>query len=304
MGGSMFKKICRSLCLFLLASAMPAALAGCGPGFAWHNRNQTLYGPNPILDDSVETINLTKLMSFGDDNQPEIKDWDAAFAAFNKKADSLPGPDKIDQQKKLRNEVQDRIVAASNQRCGQYKNFLKQFDSETNTILGGLATAVGGAGAIFTPANTARALSGIAAIFSGWRAEVSADFFNNLTIQVVTKGIEARRKEIHDQMLTDRKDADLSQYSVQRAVGDAAVYHYNCSLIAGLEQAAQSIERAENPGLSNINKAVDTLVEIQKKLAAMTPPKLPEKPAPPSPAANAKDTPVNSPEKTGTPVKP
>lgn len=299
----MLKKICDSLSLPLLTAALSTALAGCGPGFAWYNRNQTLYGPNPILDGSVETINLTKLMSFGDDNQPEIKDWDAAFAAFNKKADSLSGSDKIDQQKRLRNEVQDRIVAASNQRCGQYKNFLKQFDSETNTILGGLATAVGGAGAIFTHANTARALSGVAAIFSGWRAEVSADFFNNLTIQVVTKGIEARRKEIHDQMLADRKDSDLSQYSVQRAVGDAAVYHYNCSLIAGLEQASQSIERAENPGLTNINKALDNLVEIQKKIASMTP-KPPEKPVTASPAPDKTDTPASSPGKTDTPATP
>lgn len=299
----MLKKICDSLSLPLLMAALSTALAGCTPGFAWYNRNLTLYGPTPILNDSVETINLTQLMSFGDDNQPEIKDWDAAFAAFDKRANSLSGSDKIDQRKRLRNEVQDRIVAASNQRCGQYKNFLKQFDSETNTILGGLATAVAGAGAIFRPADTARALSGIAAIFSGWRAEVSADFFNNLTIQVVTKGIEARRKEIHDQMLVDRKDADLTEYSVQRAVGDVAIYHYNCSLIAGLEQAAQSIERTENPGLSNINKALDSLAEIQKKLASMTP-KPPEKPGTASPAPDKKDTPANSPEKTDTLAKP
>jgi hypothetical protein len=294
----MLGKICDSLSLPLLTAALSAILGGCGPGFAWYNRNQTLYGPTPILDDSVETINLTKLMSFGDDAQPEIKDWDAAFAAFDKRANSLSGSD----QKKLRNEVQDRIVAASNQRCGEYKNFLKQFDSETNTILGGLATAVGGAGAIFTHADTARALSGIAAIFSGWRAEVSADFFNNLTIQVVTKGIEAKRKEIYNQMLVDR-EGDLSQYSVQRAVGDAAVYHYNCSLIAGLEQAAQSIERAENPGLGNIKKALDNLVEIQNKIASMTP-NTAEKPGAASPAPDKKDTPASSPEKTDTPAKP
>lgn len=250
------KQRCTVFISIWVAIAVSAGCWGCA-GFAWHNPNQTLYGPTPILDDSVETINLTNLMSFGDTNQPEIKDWDAAFTAFEKKAASISGDDKTARQK-LRNDVQDRIVAASNQRCGNYKNFLKRFDSETNTILGGLATAVGGAGAIFKPADTARALSGIAAIFSGWRAEVNADFFNNLAIQVVTKGIETRRKELYDQMLANR-NADLTAYSIQRAVGDAAVYHYNCSLIAGLEKAADSLERANNPGVDDLNKFLEKL---------------------------------------------
>jgi hypothetical protein len=256
----------RTVLTWIFVSVLPTVGCGGCAGFAWYNPNLTLYGPTPILDNSAETINLTKLMSFGEDNPTEIKDWDSAFSVFDKRAKSLTGPDKTEQQEQLRNEVQDRIVAASNQRCGQYKNFLKQFDSETNTILGGLATAVGGAGAIFKPADTARALSGIAAIFSGWRAEVSADFFNNLTIQVVTKGIEARRKEIYDQILEVRENADLTKYSVQRAVGDAAVYHYNCSLIAGLEKAAESIERANNPGVADMNNFLDKLNPLREKM--------------------------------------
>jgi len=285
------KKHCNSLSLLLLTAGLSATLAGCGPGFAWHRSNMTLYGPTPILGDkpSIETITLKELMNFGSPLPPKpIEDWDSAFDTFERQVKGLDPT----VQKRLRNQVQDRIVAASNQRCGEYKNFLKQVDSETNTILGGLATAIGGAGAIFKPADTARALSGIAAIFSGWRAEVNADFFNNLTIQVVTKGIEVRRKEIHDQMIDDRKK-DLTEYTVQRAVGDTAVYHYNCSLIAGLEQAAQSIERAENPGLTHINKTLDSLIETQKKVASLIP-KPPEK----------SDTPPKTPEKKESPAKP
>ncbi len=286
--------------LLLLTTGLSTALAGCGPGFAWHRSNMTLYGPTPILEKpSIEKLELKELMRFGTQSSTPIEDWDAAFNAFENHLKSINN-DK--EGKRLRNQVQDRIVAASNQRCGEYKNFLKQFDSETNTILGGLATAIGGAGAIFTPANTARALSGIAAIFSGWRAEVNADFFNNLTIQVITKGIEARRKEILEQILKDR-DNDLVTYSVQRAVGDAATYHYNCSLIAGLEYAGQSIDRVESPGLTNINKTLDNLIETQKKVATLIP-KPPEKSDTPPKAPEKKDTPAGPPEKKDTPAKP
>lgn len=280
--------------------ALSVVCGGC-TGFAWYKPNMTLYGPTPILADkpSIETINLTELMSFGSPPPKPIEDWDSAFESFERQTKTLSDGEK----KRLRNQVQDRIIAASNQRCGEYKNFLKRFDSETNTILGGLATAIGGAGAISKAANTARALSGIAAIFSGWRAEVNADFFNNLTIQVISKGIEARRKEIYDQIQVDRKEADLTAYSVQRAIGDAAVYHYNCSLIAGLEHAGQSIDRAESPGLTNINKTLDNLVETQRKVATLIP-KPPEKSDIPPKAAEKKDTPVTPPEKKDAPAKP
>jgi hypothetical protein len=288
-----------SLFRAFIGVAVAAGFGGC-TGPAWYNPSQTLYGPIPILGKpSIETINLTELMSFGSPPTKPIEDWDSAFDFFERQSKTLSDGEK----KRLRNQVQDRIVAASNQRCGEYKNFLKRFDSETNTILGGLATAIGGAGAIFKAADTARALSGVAAIFSGWRAEVNADFFNNLTIQVISKGIEARRKEIYDQIQTDRKDANLTAYSVQRAVGDAAVYHYNCSLIAGLEQAGQSIDRVESPGLTNINKTLDNLIETQKKVATLIP-KSPEKSDTPPKAPEEKDTPAGPPENKDTPAKP
>ena len=51
----------------------------------------------------------------------------------------------------------------------------------------------------------------------------------------------------------NRKD-NLTDYPVERAIADAIVYHDNCSLVAGLEQAALSIERAVNPGLNELKK--------------------------------------------------
>jgi len=119
-----------------------------------------------------------------------------------------------------------------------------------NLTLGGLTTAAAGAGAIFTAASTVRALSGVAAIFSGFRAEVNDAYFQNLTIQVITDGFESKRRGIYEEIVNKRKTStSLIDYPVEKAIGDAIVYHQNCSLIAGLEQAALSIQRAENPGM-------------------------------------------------------
>jgi hypothetical protein len=225
----------------------------------------------------METFELNKLFDLVSDSTARqesktLRSWDDGFAFFERQV--ARGAMSEDEKKRLRNSLQDRIIAASNQRCGEYKDFLKRFDSESNILLGWLGTATAGAGAILTPVNTVRTLSGIAAILSGWRAEVNEAYFNKLTIQVITSGIEGKRKEVLTAIINRQKETLLT-YSLPGAVGDAAMYHYNCSLIAGLEHAGQSIERAENPGLKVISDSLDSLKQIQDKASALV-----QKPAP------------------------
>lgn len=99
-----------------------------------------------------------------------------------------------------RNKVQDEIIAASENVCRRFKISLNDQITKTNFSLGGIATTFAGLGAIFTDPSTARALSGAAAIVSGVRAEYNQAYLDSLTVQVVTKGIDARRKEILDQI--------------------------------------------------------------------------------------------------------
>ncbi len=106
--------------------------------------------------------------------------------------------------------------------------------------------------ALFDTPTTRIALPGIAGIFSGWSAEVNEDLLQRRTIQVLTNGFDAKRKEIYEQILKDWKNQDLTQYSVERAIGDAVFYHEHCGLIAGLEYAALAIERVEDPGLNHL----------------------------------------------------
>ena len=150
------------------------------------------FGANPVIEsESFQKIDLLVLLhpeaseSLG--QIPKLPAKQIALAKGFAKFYEGIGSDE-DKGKLRRNAIQDRILGASKQRCGHYKNLLKALDARTNTILGIVTTALAGAGAIFTPANTVRALSGTAAIISGSRAEFNENYFANQTIQACLSG--------------------------------------------------------------------------------------------------------------------
>lgn len=250
--------------LMVVSCVSVVALAGCeipeGP-----------FGVHPLIEgDEFEKIDLVAVLTGGaeefeetDNLHDKQQQLERAFADFNEDTKDET------ERERARNRVQERILAASNQVCGDYKHELKQLDAYVNFGLGSLTTALAGAGAIFTGADIVRALSGSAAITSGVRAEFNEDFFQQLTIQVITDGLESKRREIYDQILKNRGE-DLTEYPVQRAIKDAIEYHENCSLLAGLEQAALAIERNENPGAEAMTRFLKKMGDTRSALDVLT----------------------------------
>ena len=95
-----------------------------------------------------------------------------------------------------RNRLQDRLLAASEQRCGIFKHYLRRVDSMNAIYTGITTTVLGGAGAIAQSIRGAQTLSALSAISSGVGAELKQVLFANLTADVITTGIEERRKEL------------------------------------------------------------------------------------------------------------
>ena len=251
--------------LMVVSCLSAVALSGCellpeGP-----------FGVHPLIEnEEFEKIDLIAVLTGGTDQlieseglQQKRRKLEKAFDEFN---EGIMGEA---EKRRHRNQVQERILAASNQVCGEYKHGLKQLDSRVNFILGSLTTGLAGAGAIFTGADIVRALSGAAGIASGVRAEFNEDYFQSLTIQVITDGLESKRQEIYEKILEEREKG-VVKYPVQRAIKDAILYHEHCSLISGLEQAAISIERAENPGADAMNKFLKSMGETRSALDVMT----------------------------------
>lgn len=107
---------------------------------------------------------------------------------------------------------------------------------------------------------------------SGFRAEVNEAYFHNLTIQVLTDGMEKKRQEIY-QKIRENQKKNVIDYPVEKAIGDAIIYHDRCSLLAGLEFSAESVRRADDPGLNKVNQILGTLQQTQhqmNRIAALT----------------------------------
>lgn len=236
-------------------------------GCAYSNVNA--YGAKALIDETFEVIDLVELLAATEvsgkqlsssspsssggqsaaDGTAENKGaphFDAAFRTFYRDTAK-------DDLQLRRNRVQERILAASVQRCGNYVRFLKQFDTEIGFSLGSLATTLAGVGAIVTPANAARALSGAAGITTGVNAEFQQQFFSKLAMQVITKGIEARRTALYKEIV-EKQGKEILKYTVEAAVKDALMYHNACTLLTGLEEAGASIERASNPGVAQLTE--------------------------------------------------
>jgi hypothetical protein len=237
------------------------SFCGCSPSSFVPYSQLNAFGAKELVDRATfEQIDLVKLLqsagaaanqspastnssSVGQSQSSNPATIDEAFRAFY-------GTMSTDLELS-RNRVQERILGASTQRCAAYTRFLKQFESEVGFGLGAIATALAGAGAIFTPATTVRALSGAAAITSGVNAEFDEKLFARLTIQVITKAIDSRRSEIY-KGIAEKQGKLIKDYPVEAAVKDALYYHGACSLLSGLEQAAASIERADDPGIKRL----------------------------------------------------
>lgn len=264
----------------LLGACSVIAFSGCTLG---PYQKLNAFGAKELLNRSFEEVQLIRLLVGSDATQSDKQQSSAGESDHGKeRADAdkkmtideafLEFHNKTPKEERVlrRNSIQERLLAASAQRCGAYFRFLNQFDTEVGFSFGALATALAGAGAIVTPATAARALSGTAGITSGVGAEFQENFFSKLTVQVITKGISERQRRIYEDIKTIRNKAEkYEEYPVEAAVKDALLYHAACNLVAGLEEAGAAIERAKRPGITEMMEVMrsfsDVWTELEKK---------------------------------------
>ena len=222
-------------------------------------------GPHPVLDRAkIEPLNLLQMLDpgyFGKqllERNGSGRSWDKlsidekyeyAFEAFTR------NPLESDMEKaNRRNRIQDRVVLSSDQRCGIYRRLLLEVQSDANFWLGTGATISGILGPLFGERG-AKNLAALAGGFSGARAEISQSYFYNLAVPVITKGIDERRKAVLERMRLART-VDIHAYTVQAAIKDAVYYDSQCSIIAGLEEAAEAIRLLSDPGIEAANRMI------------------------------------------------
>jgi len=231
-------------------------------------RDIEFFGPDTMITrERIEPINLLFMLDpkgrarslYADSRQDNREKWSEltidekyewGFHAFYDSQNQAIGST-IEQR---RNRLQDRMLITSDQRCGIYKRVLYQVQADSKFWTGTLATITGVVGSLFT-GRGAQNLSATSGILSGAGAEFSQAYYANLAANVITKGIEERRKAIHARIATAQK-ATISQYTVQAAVKDAVFYDMQCSIVAGLEEAQDAIRLAADPGMDAANRII------------------------------------------------
>ncbi len=251
-----------------LSALLFGGCAGTNIAGYFNDTNASAFGADKLIENEhFQEINLVRLLNsdvgeqdvgekdVGEKDEYTSKELEDAFDKFYS--------DTPENKKKLnRNRIQERILAASQERCEEYVQFIDKQDANTNLWLGSLTTLTGGLGAIFTPVSTVRALSGTAAILNGGRAEFNETYFASKTIEVIRGGIESRRNELYTTIKTNQ-EKEISNYTVEAAIKDAVQFHGACSLSAGLEKITEALERVDNPGL----KGAQHTLELSQKLA-------------------------------------
>lgn len=189
-----------------------------------------LSGPASLFGDEVTADTLLKKYDFLDENGKFTHYQEGKV--FTK-----------EQELYRRNSLQDELIALSNDRCNHYKRVLMSSKNQAGLFWGGTSLLMSGAGAIVTHGATANAFSGVAAAATGINSEYDKAYFNELSINVITSGIDKKRSAILGKIISERKN-DLVDYSAHRAISEAIEYHGACSAIAGLSAADSSLQQA------------------------------------------------------------
>jgi hypothetical protein len=251
-----------------LALAAPFLLTGCPEGTLVGDNRVNIAGPASVVDtvtvepisvkELVDTINLAAGIS--DAPRPPQTPDDAIVYYEAKQS---PSPLNNGQWANLRNALQDRILLASQSRCGFYEEYLKRFQSNSATIFGSLATILGGAGAIVTGAEGARALAGLAGIASGVGAEMQKDLFAGITSTVIVPGIEKRRAEILVSIIANRCRTP-DRYTIGLALTQALQFHSACAMDVGIAEGANAVKNATNPGATGLASFISMGAQVNQ----------------------------------------
>lgn len=167
-------------------------------------------------------------------------------------------------QAPARDRIQERILAASTQRCNAFKSNLQREYSRTNFVLGIGSTISGVVGAVIPGVQASKNLAAASGIFSGARAEWNQAFLSNLAVNVVIDGIEQRQQDVYKHIVLAGQARSIDDYNLEAAIKDALFYHGQCSIMTGLRVASDAIKLANDPGIDAATRILLKLNNAKK----------------------------------------
>lgn len=235
-----------------------ALLSGCAsgpvlnPGPAGASSLGEVAGVKPDTSAADYPIDLVRLIYTPDKSlgNVDVKTIEQARAAF----DAMCIAQSSERCATLRNQIQDRLMWASESACGDYLRGVRKSFTSTNLNLGSATTFFGALGSVVASQGVSRVFSGTAGLLSGVRAEYNDVYFSSQAFELVSKAIRAVREKSHKTIMDGRAGKTIVNYTLEAAIGDAMRYHGTCNVMAGLEEAADAVTRDRDPGLKRLSE--------------------------------------------------
>jgi hypothetical protein len=216
-------------------------------------------GAAPKCDLALRSLALLE----NDETEVGGKRLDQALGCFADAAALNP-----DRARDLRNQIQERMLGASEQRCADFKSHLQRSQSTANFYSGMFTSGFAAAGAITKSIEGARTLAGLSGLANATGAEFNQAYFANLAAHIVVGGIDQARSKLYEQIATSASNKTITEYTLQAAIKDAFRYHGTCSIMTGLIEAQDAIRLVDNPGLEALRRAVVKNKHLQALTAA------------------------------------
>ena len=154
------------------------------------------------------------------------------------------------------------LVQRSDKICHTHEAGIISIGSEANFGLSEITTILAGLGGLFTPAATARALSGAAGLVNATRDNFNQVFFQNLLATAIVKSIETTRVAKRGSIL-GHVGKDKDTWSIDLMIADVEDYHASCSFYAGMVALTSAAQRV-TPSTDEISARIAELVTQRK----------------------------------------
>lgn len=231
----------------VLVAACLALVLFCVSGCI--NKYQSLYTGQKLTvqsDESADKVGGIKKSEYNDD-MPEIRPFDLDNTVFSGGGTCNPTGNKklmvsANENPLCRNRLAEHLVGLSNDMCAQHKVRIHANASLINTTATGLASTLGGIGALVTGSDASRILSGSAGMVTALHSNVNENVFQNQLASAILKQIDNQREAKLKEIRTHYNEG-TEAYSAERMLAEVTTYNNLCSFSEALANLGNETKR-------------------------------------------------------------
>jgi hypothetical protein len=161
----------------------------------------------------------------------------------------------VDDCKMYRNTIINELILITNHHYHAYEGGMLSGGAKNNFYVGALRSSFETAGALMTPVNTVRVLSGLAALTGTLQESANKEFYFDNAIDALIIQMRADRAEALYPLINNQiKQYD--DYSIERAIADVTTFYRAgtlASAIISISKSANSAQTTAQKRLDDIN---------------------------------------------------